>query len=251
MKPLYLFKSRIATHVAFWIVYYIAFSLIWAKDQDYLASFFLEFILLPVRIMAVYVTIYVLIPKLLTKSSWVRFLLGYVSLIAVCGVVQRLISYYFYEGIFIETGAPLFDSSSYLRAIILINTTVVFVAAIKITQLLFTEKDRVKYLEKLLEDRPDTYVEVRSDKRIHRVEADSILYVEGLGNYVRFVLKDKKLISYSSMRDVEQTLPDNFLRVHKSFIINKNHISSYNHEDIQVDDQFIPIGRSYKNAVNI
>lgn len=57
-KKLYIFNSRIVTHISFWVLYYLLFSFIWASNKDYLASFFLEFVLLPIRVMAVYFTIY-------------------------------------------------------------------------------------------------------------------------------------------------------------------------------------------------
>ncbi|MEM6525753.1 MAG: LytTR family transcriptional regulator DNA-binding domain-containing protein [Bacteroidota bacterium] len=42
------------------------------------------------------------------------------------------------------------------------------------------------------------------------------------------------------MKQMLDTLPTNFTRVHKSFIVNKDHIRSYNAEDVQVGDHFIP-----------
>ena len=73
----YLFGSRIATHSIFWVVYYLLFGLIWVGEEGYLASFYLEFVLLPIRILAVYITLYYLLPQFLLKRRYRDFFLGY------------------------------------------------------------------------------------------------------------------------------------------------------------------------------
>ncbi|MCZ6693941.1 MAG: hypothetical protein O6939_08560, partial [Bacteroidetes bacterium] len=55
------FHLRVIHHVLFWLIYYITFGFIWAEGGDYWQSYYLEFILLPIRILAVYFTIFLLI----------------------------------------------------------------------------------------------------------------------------------------------------------------------------------------------
>ncbi|MEM9855935.1 MAG: LytTR family DNA-binding domain-containing protein [Bacteroidota bacterium] len=251
MKTFYFFGSRVVTHFSFWLIYYLVFGLIWAKNGDYYASYFLEFILLPVRILAVYFTIYTLIPKFLESRKIASFSGAYLFMLLLAGLLQRLFTYFFYEG-FLDTGASdLFSLAVILRSIILINSTVLFVSAIKIAQLWFAEQDKNMKLQDMLRSRREDSVEIKAEKRTFKVRADEILYIEGLGNYVKVVLVNETIISYLSMRQLLDVLPAHFIRVHKSYIVNKNHIKSYNHEDVQVGDSFIPIGRSFKSVLNI
>lgn len=250
MSPYFVFNSRIATHVTFWLVYYLTFGFLWASEGNYLASFSLEFILLPIRISAVYLTIYLLIPKYLTRGNWLRFGGSYVVMLTVAGILQRVFTHYFYEGLFTEESFEIFSVPAIVRGMVLINSTVLFVSAIKITQLWFEEKRKVRELESSLA-KTSEIIEVKAEKRMFRIPAEQVLYVEGLGNYVTFHLKDQKIISYSSLKEIGEALPGHFVRIHKSYIVNKDHISSYNNEDVEIEGRFLPIGRSYKGQVMI
>ncbi len=251
MKKHYLFGSRVATHFAFWLVYYVAFGFIWAVNGDYYASYFLEFVLLPVRMLAVYFTIYTLIPRFLQNRRIAAFFASYLILLLFGGLLQRLFTHFFYEGVFDLATPGLFNFSMVMRSVILINSTVVFVSAIKIVMFWYEEQDKNRQLLRVLDLEKEASVEIKAEKRTFRVQAGEILFIEGLGNYVKVVLQDQNIISYLSMKQMLDTLPSTFIRVHKSYIVNKDHIRSYNYEDVQVGENFIPIGRSFKSEFNI
>ena len=115
MKPnnsFYLFNSRIATHVLFWMAYYVLFGLIWVGDKGYMASFYLEFVLLPTRILAVYITIYFLLPQYLLQKKYTHFLLGYGIVLLVGGLLQRVFIHLFYEELLLnDSSTGLFSVS--------------------------------------------------------------------------------------------------------------------------------------------
>src|SRR5262245_51584760 len=93
----YVFNSKILTHVLFWVGYFLLFGFIWSREGNYLDAYALEFVLLPVRIMAVYVMIYLVIPRFLEKQQYAKFGLSYVLLLLISGLVQTVIVY-FYRG---------------------------------------------------------------------------------------------------------------------------------------------------------
>ena len=67
------------------------------------------------------------------------------------------------------------------------------------------------------------YIMLKSDKKMYRTPFDDILFCEALGDYVKVHLSEKVLIVTTTMKKLLSELPDlNFLRTHKSFIINKN-----------------------------
>lgn len=242
----YLFKSRLLTHVAFWICYYLLFGFIWARDGDYFSSYFLEFVLLPVRILATYVSLYWLVPRFLQENKYLNFAMGYLTLIGVAGFIQRIFTFYYYDYFLTSDATPLINLPAIGRNLILVNSTVLFVTALKVMKLWHLEKLANKQLRQVPSE---PILEVKADKRIYRIRTDEIRYIESLGNYVTLHLNDRKLISYISLTELTASLPANFIRVHKSYLINKHFISSYNHEDVEVGNQKIPVGRAYKEQL--
>lgn len=245
MGKFYIFNSRVLTHVVFWVAYFLLFGFIWAKNGNYYHAYFLEFVLLPIRMLAVYTMIYWLIPRYLKENHYRQFIAGTVLLLLVAGVGQRVFMYFFYEQ-FTGTGTlPLLHAGAIGRSIILINSTVLFVSALKIIQL--WQIDRAEN-EMLRKKSHSNVIEIKADKRIYRVPLNEIQYLESKGNYVIYHLAGRNLTSYISLNEAMESLPENFTRIHKSYVINKDFVLSYNHEDIQLADQVIPIGRMYKLA---
>ena len=87
---------------------------------------------------------------------------------------------------------------------------------------------------------------VKSGTVTHRVSLAELLYVEGSGNYVIFWMQSKKIMCLSKMSDVESQLPEQFLRVHKSFIVNMHSIDEIERHQLQVQGKTIPIGSTYR-----
>ncbi|WP_420320706.1 LytR/AlgR family response regulator transcription factor [Flagellimonas sp.] len=240
----YLFNSRVATHAIFWTLYYVLFGLIWVGEEGYLASFYLEFILLPIRILAVYFTIYFLLPRFLLKRKFREFFAGYALTLLFGGILQRIFIHLFYEDLLLnDPSSGLFSIMMLVRAIVLINTTVLLVLGAKLFQLWAIEHEKNEGLQTEI-------LEIRSNRKTHRVPFENILFVEGLGNYVTYHLADKsKITSYGSIKSALQILPDNFRRVHKSYIVNKAHIKSYDAMTIDIQDNSIPRGKSISDEV--
>lgn len=249
-KPYYILGSRIFTHISFWIVYFLVFGFIWVKDGDYRMSYFLEFVLLPARMIAVYTTLYVLVPQFLKRGKNVKFIAYYLIVLGICSFLQRMITYGFYEWITVDNTVPLLSFHYWLRGIILINSTVLFLLGIKIVVLWQEDQRHLGRLRKQLgEEGEAVYLAIRSDNRNYKVLVNSIFYVEGLGNYVSIHLPDQKIVSYHSLKDLLEKLPSHFVRIHKSFIINTNKIQSYSNEDVDINGRLIPIGRSFKEVL--
>ncbi|MFY0627702.1 MAG: LytTR family transcriptional regulator [Reichenbachiella sp.] len=234
----YLFGSRIITHVLFWGIYYLTFSLLWSNDGNYHKSFSLEFILMPIRIGASYLTIYLLMPKYLLNKKLLKFGIALSLLLIVSGVLQRFFTFYFYEIFFSNQSIDLWDLKHIVRSMVLINTTVLLLFAMKMFDYWQIENN-------LNVMRGDPLLEVRSEKRNYRIKTSDIYYIEGLGNYVTFYMKARKpMISYITLKELEKQLPEHFIRTHKSFIVNKNHIESYTSENLEAGNRLIPVGKT-------
>ena len=96
----------------------------------------------------------------------------------------------------------------------------------------------------------DSSLIVKADGQTHRIFTKDILYIEGLKEYVTIHTAEKKIITLESLKKLTEELPANeFLRVHKSFIINQHKVSSHSNHDLTIGAKKIPIGSSYRDEV--
>lgn len=94
------------------------------------------------------------------------------------------------------------------------------------------------------------YIIVKADRKYVRLRVKDILYVEGLKDYVIIHLPDRKIVTRMTVKAMEDTLPRHtFLRVSKSYIVNKEKIDSFDNNDVSIGDAEISIGLSYRESV--
>ena len=94
---------------------------------------------------------------------------------------------------------------------------------------------------------------VKSDYRMVRIEIKKICYVEAMSEYLRIFLEGeaKPVIALLSMKKLEERLPQNFMRVHRSYIVNLQKIQQIERGRIMMDkDTYIPVSEGYKDAFN-
>lgn len=91
------------------------------------------------------------------------------------------------------------------------------------------------------------YVFIKTDKKIIRLDINGLKYVESQSDYIRLVSEKDSIMVLQSLKYMENLLPgDEFLRCHKSFIVNLKYVDRITGNIIQIGDQEIPIGRHYK-----
>jgi len=90
---------------------------------------------------------------------------------------------------------------------------------------------------------------VKSDYRLIQVELKKILYIEGLKDYLKIVMENAEtVITHITMKAMEDMLPENrFIRVHRSFIVQKNKIKVVERNRIVFGKVYLPVSDSYKN----
>ena len=96
----------------------------------------------------------------------------------------------------------------------------------------------------------DAFIFFKSDKKIHKVDLESIQYIEAVGDYMKVITDSGQLLINETMKNLQEELPArSFIRVHKSFIISRNRIKFIEGNYIQVETKSIPIGATYRNDV--
>lgn len=97
----------------------------------------------------------------------------------------------------------------------------------------------------------DDFLFVKTDGKnnFEKVYTNYILYVEGLKNYVAIHLADKQIITYNTLKNIEESLPTSmFIKTHKSYIISLAHITKTDSNSVYINQTDIPIGDTYKKA---
>jgi two-component system response regulator LytT len=114
-------------------------------------------------------------------------------------------------------------------------------------QLAYKETKEQKKLEK------PNYITVKSDYKVVKILLDEIKYIEGLGEYVKIVLEKNFVVTLEALKNLEKILPeDQFVRIHKSYIVNTKFIRTLSSTSITLKDGHkLPVGKVYKDEVRL
>jgi len=100
-------------------------------------------------------------------------------------------------------------------------------------------------------DKPD-FIYVKSDYKLIQISLKDILYIEGLKDYVKIHLEgeSRPILSLTSLKALEEKLPtDRFIRVHRSYIVQKQKIRVIDKARIVFGKEYIPVSESYKQEL--
>lgn len=105
----------------------------------------------------------------------------------------------------------------------------------------------VQQAEPSVEGSQNDFISIKDNKIIYRIPYDNISYIQSWGNYLKFFLRDQQIkIVRKTIKHVEAELSSRqFLRIHKSYIVNIKYVKSIEGNQIKFDDLQLPIGKSY------
>ena len=94
------------------------------------------------------------------------------------------------------------------------------------------------------------FLSVKAGGKIIKVFFDDILFIEGLKEYVQIVCKTERIVTFERLKNLETILPENqFLRVHKSYLINTTKVTSIEGNILTIGTHSIPVSRGKKEMV--
>jgi len=109
------------------------------------------------------------------------------------------------------------------------------------------EPRQIHQLQQVMNEKSFAFFNV--NKTMVKVMFDDILYIESMREYVYIHLPAERVITKIGIGEIEKMLTGNFMRVHRSFLVNLNKISAYNAEEIFFGKISIPIGTNFKKLV--
>ncbi|WP_158979057.1 LytTR family DNA-binding domain-containing protein [Cellulophaga sp. L1A9] len=95
-------------------------------------------------------------------------------------------------------------------------------------------------------------ITVKSGYDLHKIKYADILYIKSDSEYVTFYTAHKKIMSLQSLKSLLKQIPASlFMRVHRSYIVNKTKVTSLKGRDLYITDTLIPISDSYYDQVKL
>lgn len=95
-----------------------------------------------------------------------------------------------------------------------------------------------------------TFAFIKTDKKLIKLFFNDISVIKGLGNYVEVhTIDHKRYIYYKTLKDLIENLPDEFMRVHNSYIVNLTNIESFEDNHLISGDLKITVAKSYKECL--
>ena len=108
----------------------------------------------------------------------------------------------------------------------------------------------IKLPQQMQQETQDAYLYFRSDRKMHKVAMDDIIFIESLKDYIKVVTKSKTIITKQSISSIEERLPkSSFIRIHRSFIVSLSKVQSYSPELIAIGNEELPVSRMYRHEV--
>ncbi len=230
---------RILLHVLFWLVNsFLIILFVGGKDAIYFSVVFTSF-LLPVVVAVTYTFNYWLFPKYLFKNHLYKFILFGLFVVVLLIYLETLIVFWalIYLGNYSFLNMTAVSYNIEQLAVILFF--IVFLGNLIYLIRRWSSKDTVV----------GTLIQFRVNRKVIQLCDSKINYFESLGDYVKIYAEDKMFTTREKISKLEDRLPDTFIRVHRSYIINTLKIESFNTTKIQIQGCDIPISRKYKTEV--
>jgi hypothetical protein len=244
---------KIYQHIIFWVVVHASLTFIFGKwFQSFTEAFYYVSLLLPVVMGTSYFFNYFLVPRYLFTRRFSLFALYsiYMFIVSLClellasvGAMLLIIEFG------VSATGPLVTDVFTLA--IILYFIVLFKSFILLIKHYFVDQGAIHQLEEERGKMEQGHIMVPSRRKKVRVDYADLLYVESLADYVSFHLTDgSELSSKQKISHLEKELPDLFLRIHRSFIVNTSKISSFNSEEIYLASATLPVSRTYRKAVS-
>ena len=93
------------------------------------------------------------------------------------------------------------------------------------------------------------HIYVKSGTELHKVLINNILYIEGTGNYISIICKNKRTMTLTKMSEIINMLPEKqFVRIHKSYIVSMSYVEKIERHQLTINGKNIPIGITYRES---
>jgi two-component system, LytTR family, response regulator len=116
----------------------------------------------------------------------------------------------------------------------------------RIAQSVSRIEQKIKVNQSIL-NKVDEFIEIKHNLKTEKIAIDHIQWIEAVGDYVKIITSKKKFIVLSTMKNFLNRLPEEqFLRIHKSYIINLKKVINYSASSVNIENKDFPLSRTQK-----
>lgn len=243
--------NSMRNHILFWAVSAAFLMTIFGVSYgNYINSFYFVSFLLPVAIGTSWFFNYHVVPTYLFEQKYKKFWLYTLYTVVISlylEMVVIILSFVIIANYNYSELDPLMTNIFVLAAIIYL------IVLIKAFALLFlrlrSNEFKVEQLQSEKEALKTEFISVRADRANQQIKINDIRYLESMGDYVQIHTNSKTITTLETISSFDKSLPETFIRIHRSFIVNRNAINNFSRTNITISDQELPISRTYKSSV--
>jgi hypothetical protein len=238
-------------HSLFWFISAVLLVAVFGLSYgNYINSFYFVTFLLPVAIGTSLFFNHYLVPGFLLKRKYIKFwVYTFYTIIAslYLEMIVITLSFVIIANYNYSVLDPLMTNIFVLAAVIYL---IVLINAFTLLYLRFKRNEfKVEQLISEKKALKTEYITVRADRANQQIELELINYMESMGDYVQIHTKTRKIMTLETISYFEKTLPESFLRIHRSYIVNRGAIEKFGRTYVKIPDKQLPISRTYKASV--
>ncbi|MDA3952130.1 MAG: LytTR family DNA-binding domain-containing protein [Bacteroidales bacterium] len=238
-------------HIVYWIFIICILMFVFGRSWgNKMAAFYFISLLLPVIMATSYFFNYYLVPKFLLQKKYFQFGL-YLTYTVVFSLFFEMIVLTFTFTYVLNFHLSKFNpnaSDTLLLAVIMY--LIVFSGSFILMVKQLNENNReIQDLKENKEKMKRSFIQVISQRKLVRIFHNDITYIESNSDCIKVYSNVQEIISKEKISNIEKKLPDTFLRIHRSFIVNKDKISRFDYNTVEINGIELNIGRTYKKGV--
>ncbi len=240
-------KNRLL-NIFYWISILVLLTLIFGFSwKSHLLAFYFSVLLLPIIIITTYFFNSFLVPKYLFTGRYKKFVLYFFYMLVVSLYFEMLVSLFSFV-ILAQTNTEMVDLEG-ISIFTLGITLYLIVFVTSFIRLFIQFQKKEKLIASLKSDKKREEQQsllIRVDRKNHVIPLNELFYIESLNDYVKVITKDGKFITREKITHLSNKLPNSFLRIHRSFLVNSEKVTSFTTTEVSMLNIILPISRTYK-----
>ncbi len=238
--------------IIFWILVVVLLTLVFGISyKSFLQAFYFVSFLFPVILGTSRFFNYYLVPRYLMKKNYLKFGLYSIYTIIISMYLEMMVIYLVFMLLANYQYKNMTPVTTNIFVLALIMYGIVFLNAfILLIKIYFDNQKNLHVLEAEKEIKGKGYILVRANRKTVKILFDDIEYLESMGDYVKIHTSlQRKVITHEKISILSKRLPDDFIQIHRSYIVNRNKIQSFSKEQLTLMDAVLPISRTFKQKV--
>lgn len=238
-------------HIVYWIfvilILTLAFGFSWGDNR---AAFFFVSMLLPIVLGTSYFFNYVLVPKYYLTKRYGKFALYSFCTAVISVYLEMMVLLFSFVYMVKLSYEDLNPNATQILILAVVQYLLVFIGSFLLMMNQIAENRReIKQLRDEKEKMKKSFLEIISNRKKTKIPYDEIIYIESLSDYIQVNTVKNQIVSKEKISNITSRLPNTFLRIHRSFIVNTDRVKEVSFDELRVDDVRLNIGRSYRKVV--